>query len=249
MSTKHSIIRVEVEGVEYFTLNSGESGMSISGLARCCGAPRKTLSDRLERRSDEWKLDTARVSVGGKRGNSNVVVVRDIVCAELISDFAREGKPEAIKSLIGFAAIGIRASIHQVTGWKAPDPLLALIEKHYPALPEAWRKMYGVEFFQQIERVYGYKHGMPAMGKWINCFVYDFFPAFQDRLDEVNPRKENGRRSRINTRHLSEDAKVKLEKHLDALIVLLRTARSPENFEENFRRNFKGIYQLTFFQP
>ena len=82
------IIRVEEDGVEFFTVaTTGESGMSQSGLARLCGvdegAVRKLLKLVRTSSSDEflkplWDMElTLRTSY---REYKNAIILKDEVC-------------------------------------------------------------------------------------------------------------------------------------------------------------------------
>lgn len=112
MANNNAITRVENNGVEYYTLKSGESGMSLSGLGRLCGVSKQAGSKHLGGNQKDWNLDCGKVSSSTKRVNSRVVIVKDTTCAEVIAYYAQQGRTEAIRSLIGFAAIGIRSFIH-----------------------------------------------------------------------------------------------------------------------------------------
>jgi hypothetical protein len=73
------------DGVEFFTLDStGESGMSISGLAKLCGKPRMTVYDAVQKAVDGISKAEHLKSLQGKAiqltvGSSykNVSVIKD----------------------------------------------------------------------------------------------------------------------------------------------------------------------------
>lgn len=244
---KNSIIRVEKDGVEYYTLKNGESGMSLTGLAKCCGVTRQSVTHHLDRREDGWKLDTGRVftAAGGGR-TSLVVVVKDTVCAETIAHYAKQGKLEAVHYLVGFAAIGIRKFIHDQTGWKPPSEVQTFIDSHLLREARAWEVVFDRQWIRAAEQCTGWKWSYQAMGKLINLVIYDRLPAEVRRaLDEYNPILEDGHRARKQHQHFSrESVEQVLKMQIDIARSLLLVSTSWDELKENTRRRFDGTSQL-----
>jgi len=125
------IIKVEKNSIEYFTLTAtGESGMSISGLARACGVDKSTMSRFLQGllQSSPSEILEPFAGMTSKEltllHNSvyhNATIIKDVVCAAILSHYASKGKIEAVKSVATFAAIGIRTYIQQITGYIQPQ--------------------------------------------------------------------------------------------------------------------------------
>lgn len=122
------ILRAEKDGIEFFTVQeTGESGMSQSGLARACGVGEstirylldtlrsKTVSEVLEPFTGKTLED---LSLRSGVEYRNVRVLKDIFCAAVITHYAQVGKAEAAMNVCAFAAAGIRTFIHSYTGWQ-----------------------------------------------------------------------------------------------------------------------------------
>lgn len=135
-----NIIQVERDGVEFFTsTQTGESGMSESGLARLCGVAPQTVNELLQnlvtgkRRSECLKhLLDKDIWLQGK-GLDNAKVVKDQVCAAVIEYYAFESRNKNDKALFSFrkfAAMGIQTWIQDITGWHQQQPDLE------PELPQ-----------------------------------------------------------------------------------------------------------------
>lgn len=246
MTEKNSIIRVEVEGAEYYSLRSGESGMSLSGLALQCGVTRQSVSEHLAVSQKNWKLDVGRVSVAGKRGNYKVVVVKDTACAEVIAYYAEQGRQEAIRSLIGFAAIGIRSYIHFQTGWQPPSDVERFIEGHILRVPRSWEVVFDRQWIRAAEQCTGWSWGDPCMSHLINLIVYRRLPVeVRQRLDELNPVLLHGHCARKQHQYFSEESVEQvLKMQIEIGRSLLLVSTSWEELKENSRRRFDGMSQL-----
>ena len=114
------IIKAEKDSIEYFTLTaSGESGMSISGLARACGVDKSTMSRLFKGQLQSSPSEILKPFAGMTSKeltllqNSvyhNATIIKDVVCAAILSHYASKGNIEAVKSVATFAAIGILIS-------------------------------------------------------------------------------------------------------------------------------------------
>ena len=130
-----TITRVERDGVEFFTVDdTGESGMSESGLARLCGVSPVAIHKFISMSALTWdhekQLNPAfRKTIAFKPGsgnnlkpsqNSNIKVLSAIVCARVIRHYALESKyktQEALFALDKFSTAGINAWIQEITHW------------------------------------------------------------------------------------------------------------------------------------
>lgn len=127
-----NITRIERDGVEFFTLHStGDSGMSESGLARLCGVKKQSLNELLQSVMSGNSSVKCLKALFGKdlkcqislpnRGLGVVSFIRAEVCAAVIEYYAFESRrktPEALFAYRKFAASGITAWIHTITGWQ-----------------------------------------------------------------------------------------------------------------------------------
>jgi hypothetical protein len=129
-----SFTRVEQNGVEFYTLNAtGESGMSIRGLARLCNVDDKTVSQLLRNsvrgltRSKRLEALKDKEIYCGVRKARKANVIRAEVCGIVIGYYAFESRQktaEAQYAFEKFAIMGIEGWIQNITGWKSGRPMI-----------------------------------------------------------------------------------------------------------------------------
>ena len=125
-----NIIRRIDNGVEFFTVEStGESGMSVSGLARLCGVDQSAVT-KLTKSVMSKKAPKRLKAFEGKEltlmssaAYKNVKIYTAEYCAGVVKHYAFEGREEAEFALEKFATDGINLWIQSITGWKKPDSL------------------------------------------------------------------------------------------------------------------------------
>jgi len=141
-----NITRVERDGVEFFTIDeTGESGMSETGLGKICGVSRQAVSlvlrDLIASKTDENQLEPLQnkdiwLQAKGlpaieKSKIRNLKIVRAEVCAQVVKHYAfhaRHKTPEAMFALEKFASLGITAWIQEVTHWHGnPRPRTGIV--------------------------------------------------------------------------------------------------------------------------
>lgn len=123
---------VEKDGIEFYVSKDGkQTGMSIAGLARCCGIAHSTLrgvlksvgggNDRFEKLKPF--ADKVFIDLGDGESEKNAKIVNSEVCAILITYYAFEVKNPlndiAKNTLAKFASIGIDSWIKQITGFES----------------------------------------------------------------------------------------------------------------------------------
>jgi hypothetical protein len=130
-----TITRVIRDDVEFFTVDeTGESGMSESGLARLCGVAPVSVHRFISMSALAWdhekELNPAfRKTIAFKPGsgrnlkssqNSNIKILSAVVCARVIRHYALESKhktKEALFALDKFSTAGITGWIQEITHW------------------------------------------------------------------------------------------------------------------------------------
>lgn len=139
-----------VDGIEFYVAPTGEAGMSVSGLARLCGVDANSLKKRLKKHhatpvlEEEKTAESIAITESPPRAASafqgielevkaerNARVIRDDVCAEVVEYYAFDSEwatDIALYSYRKFARLGIRAWIHQVTGYAQANDLNKLAE-------------------------------------------------------------------------------------------------------------------------
>jgi hypothetical protein len=141
-----TITRVIRDGVEFFTIDeTGESGMSESGLARLCGVSTPAVSQILRslsltsdhekslepHRSNNFRLKLHKNEITSRGQNSDIVLVRAKACARVIEYYAfdsRRKTEEALFAYRKFAELGINAWIQEITHWSGnPIPKSGIV--------------------------------------------------------------------------------------------------------------------------
>ena len=131
-----TITRVIRDNVEFFTIDeTGESGMSESGLARLCGVSTPAVIQILRslsltsdhekslepQRSRNFRLKLHRDEITSRGQNSDIVLVRATACARVIEYYAFDSRRKteaAVFAYRKFAELGITAWIQEMTDWR-----------------------------------------------------------------------------------------------------------------------------------
>ena len=130
-----NITRVERDGIEFFTIDeTGESGMSESGLARLCNVTSRAVFKTISNMVYTWEADGSLKPNATKKfsfipksvtnfsqgQNSNIKIISAALCARVIRYYALESKyktQEALFALDKFSTAGINAWIQEITHW------------------------------------------------------------------------------------------------------------------------------------
>jgi hypothetical protein len=124
------IIRVEEDGVEFFTVvETGESGMSYSGLARLSGVTQPAISTlvrdlikgKAPKRLKPWIGKDLHLMEDFVKRGGKVKILRSDFCTATVKHYAFEGNEVAEYSLEKFADLGMLTWIQGITGWKPPE--------------------------------------------------------------------------------------------------------------------------------
>ncbi|MCT7953567.1 hypothetical protein NG798_27605 [Ancylothrix sp. C2] len=132
MNNNNSIIRLEQDGVEFFTISAtGESGMSQSGLARLCGVKESAIRQLLKSvrtsscpKSLKCLQGKDFLLAGDVAEYKNVTIINDETCAVLLEWYAFDSQrtnQTALYSYRKFAHIGVRSWIQSITDWHQPS--------------------------------------------------------------------------------------------------------------------------------
>jgi hypothetical protein len=124
------------DSVEFFTVDdTGESGMSESGLAVLCGVSHQSINKLLRSLvATNGEVNSLKARLDGKvwlqprslsaleRGKiTNLSIVRSKACAAVVEHYAFESKyrtQEAVFAYRKFAELGITAWIQEMTDWR-----------------------------------------------------------------------------------------------------------------------------------
>ena len=122
-----SIIRQVEDGVEFYTVEAtGESGMSVRGLAKLCGVEHSTISRLISNLVRDTAPKRLKALVGNdlnlvrefSKNGGKVTVIRSEACSLIIKHYAFEGSEIAEYSLERFTTSGINTWIQDITGWQ-----------------------------------------------------------------------------------------------------------------------------------
>ena len=124
------IIRVVEDGVKFFTVEeTGESGMSYSGLAKFSGVSQPSISrlvdnlikDVAPKRLKPWPGKELHLMQEYVKRGGKVKILRSDFCTATVKHYAFEGSEIAEYSLEKFADAGMLIWIQDVTGWQPQE--------------------------------------------------------------------------------------------------------------------------------
>lgn len=150
----------------------------------------------------------------------------------------------------GFAQVGIIALVDEATGYQEArdrDALHRILEAYIAKEFLPWTKRFPDEFYQEMFRLHGWQYtplnpakGPRLAGKITNEIVYEKLPpGVLDELKRRNPIVRDGQRQhRHHTLLTTEIGNPHLEKHLAAVIALMRASPTWSHFKRLFARAF-----------
>lgn len=189
-----NLIKPESQGdnnssAEFYTVEeTGESGMSQSGLAVLCGvtqpaistlektlisrSPSKSLDPFVGKRltlisSEDFSISVNGIPVG------NLKIYTAAFCAAVVRHYDRAGSEVAQYSLDQFTEIGINAWIQSLTGWKGEQPTQTYIPYWYKRLslftsktriPDGWWSAFE-ELAKMMRELEGHGYVLPDVSR------------------------------------------------------------------------------------
>lgn len=254
MAEQNSIIRVEQDGVEFFTLaKTGESGMSVSGLAIAGGVKQqqvsKLLSDLTTKSPSKWLNHLVgtdlNLTTGVKRGGTTRVL-KAHACSAILRHYAFSGIEKSQDFLVKLEDFGMEAMIQRITGWTPPSEVDQFIDRHILREPRSWECVFDRQWIRAAEFATGWSWGDPCMRHCINLLVYNRLPVeVRQRLDQINPVLPTGHRAKKQHQFFSDESVeqvLKMQLEIGRGILLVST--SWDEVKENSRRRFEGMAQM-----
>lgn len=228
----------------------GTGGQAAQALARVSPG-NATLATIVEQLSKPFKFIE-----GGRRVNGYPATILVDIC-EAVLQVRDDGElPEKNQALArrceilmrGFAKVGIIALIDEVTGYQAQrdkDELHRILEAYISKELLAWTKRFPDEFYIELFRLRGWNYRPLSVkrphyvGTLTNDIVYQKLPpGVIEELQRVNP-STHGRRKHKHHQYLTpEVGNAHLEKHLHAVITLMRAAKNWRSFVVMLERAF-----------
>lgn len=151
--------------------------------------------------------------------------------------------------VMGFATVGIIALIDEATGYqefRARNELNQILEKYIAKELLPWSRRFPNEFYENLFRLRGWDYDPLSVkrpqyvGKLTDYIVYRRLPpGVLDELRNKNPKNENGHRRYKHHQFLTpEVGHFHLDRHLIAVITLMRVAKTWEQFDAHLRMMF-----------
>ena len=249
---QYTVLRTEENGIEYFTVQeTGESAVSVRGLAQMCGIPRNNLSRWLSNLSHfgtpEWLKSFADMDLylshEIKKKGKVIKPIRAEVSSKIISLAARHLKTEAaFDSMDAIAEIGLTHFVHAKTGYagKVAAPQAQERISRILDAPNPWEKMFEVSFCRKVYSWMG--------GRFYWVYLYDFLAPEErckhDRLNPIDP--VTGKRDDRTHQYFDDQIRDRLYRHAQRVTDLVDTSTGFQDFATRFAR-FSGTNQLHLF--
>lgn len=179
--------------------------------------------------------------------------ISDLMCASILEFYAYEAgsycTKQATQVCRAFMRIGIRSYAQHLAGWKPQPPIsyeqaiINVLQSQIPQEPSTWKMRFIPAFWEQLERLYGLKRGDNGCAQMISAHIYNYFPIeVVERLDQLNPIQENGRRLKKQHQHFDKDLLVLLKNHIAKVIILMEGAET----KADFLKSMKQIRKIRF---
>lgn len=170
---------------EFYTVeDTGESGMSQSGLAILCGVSQPAISGLektlISKSPSKWlnalvgkdltliSSEAQDLTINGQPAG-NLKIYKAFVCSKIIQHYAFQGNEVAQYSLDQFTEIGINSWIQGITGWHQQQPTEHYIPYWYQRLtlftartriPDGWWSVFE-ELAKMMRELEGYSYVLP----------------------------------------------------------------------------------------
>jgi hypothetical protein len=235
--------------------NSGKSSFTRRGIARLVGKSEKTIRNLLAKCS----ADTVNGSIGFEALSkplkpfagidfSGGDKISDIVVWAIVNHYAREGdsRCQDLQDVIG--TIGLRVSVQNAQQWQSDRSASEqLVWQYVLAEPRKWSAQFPDEYYNQLARLTNiYPKGANRPHYWANLtneLVYGYLPK-EIEAGVRNAKAANASHDKLH-QYLQPDGLDMLQKHLDALMVLMSSVACIEDLRKLTRGRFAGNYQMT----
>ena len=149
----------------------------------------------------------------------------------------------------GLAHVGIIALVDEATGYqydRERDALSQILDKFVAKEYSRWVKRFPNAYFENMLRLWGWPprefiHRLPpAAGRITNDLIYErLAPGVLERLRQVNPPDDKGRRRTKHHQWLTEDCGIpELQEHLIGIIAIMRASPNKTVFKRAVNRAF-----------
>jgi len=143
--------------------------------------------------------------------------------------------------------VAIIALVDEATGYqevRARTELQDILAAYVHDEHKPWISTFPNDFFEQIYRLHGWAYRpnqaqrTPFIGKLINEWIYaEMPPPVLPALQEVNPKKSNGRRSYKHHQFLTEEmGREQLQRQITTITTIMRISDDKDDFERHFAK-------------
>lgn len=149
-----------------------------------------------------------------------------------------------------YATVGIIALVDEATGYqevRTRNALERILEKYLSDHRFKWVKTFPDDFYIEMFRLKGWEYrelrfqSRPGVvGTYTNDIIYErLAPGVLDKLQELNPRNENGYRTSKHHQWLTDDHGVpELKSHLSGVIALMKASSTWRDFTRLLARAY-----------
>jgi hypothetical protein len=245
MASSNSLSIFASVSKEFRCDESGNGFISLRGLAKLCGIRYQTWGQ-----GDSIftaKIDETVATQGFIFDEVTVKGVPDTIAAVVIMHYAQAGKEVAQKTLMSFAAFGLRKAIQEVIGYAIKDEKMYSLEMVVRRTPATWERMFSSTWIQQAEAVTGWSWEWSCMGTFINDCVYSYLPTdIVAMLRDLNPKNEDGR-GRLHKHHqfLQPEIREIVSNHLGEVESLMKAAKGNMDLFKLLMVNHYGRFRLS----
>jgi len=173
----------------------------------------------------------------GIQANPSELIRLTIDCFKSWAMMAETTKGKAVRRYFIGCESRLKELLTQLEQNNKERVVRALVSKDHTR----WQQRFEKEFFDEAYRVTGWQStekGHPScMGRFIKNHIYQHFPeGTVEKLEEINPRTEKGRK-RKHHQHLKSLGVETLGNHKMAVIAVMRL--SPDNNQQRFQMNMQ----------
>ena len=153
----------------------------------------------------------------------------------------------------GLATVGIIALVDEATGYQDlcdRRTLQKILDKYLLAERAKWAKRFPDDFYKEIFRLRGWEwQGMrvnrpQVVARYTNDIVWDrLAPGVREQLEKLNPKTPQGTRRARHHQWLTYDiGHPALQKHLNGVLVLMKSVIQAKNGWEEFKRRLQRVF-------
>jgi P63C domain len=172
--------------------------------------------------------------------------IPEILVSAILAHYDKLGSVQCEDLRLMFDSVGLRQSVHIAQNWETNQSQADRVAYRY-LLPEPrnWDKQFSDEFYEQLERLTKIQlkgsHRPHLWAQLTNEFVYDYLPS--EVAEGVRMAKaENATTDKLH-QFLSVEGLDLLQKHLNALTILMTGVSSVEELRKVSIGRFAGQYQ------